>query len=189
MYFTSANDKENTVKSTAMAAQNRIGFYFAIVQWIVSTMFCSYYLTMGIDLWAVVLAIIVCSAGQLGSAYLFFKQKNYLAVIVICVLTQICSAQVFFFPEIGKEINIFLALVVLFPLFLLEEMDHTVIFLNFAGCMVLLICSELLNYQDTTVSRQIFSFLVKFTLIIFNFGQVYFLRTYLEKKRLRALDD
>ncbi|WP_413570237.1 hypothetical protein ACLWBD_06945 [Bdellovibrio sp. HCB117] len=189
MYFTSAKEKENSVKATAMAAQNRIGFYFSLVQWIVSTMFCSYYLTMGIDLWAVVLAVVVCSAGQLGSAYLFLKQKNYLAVIVLCVLTQICSAQVFFFPEIGKEINIFLALVVLFPLFLLEEIDHTVVFSNFAGCMVLLVCSELLNYQDVSVSKQIFSFLVKFTLIIFNFGQVYFLRTYLEQKRASALED
>ncbi|KHD87739.1 MAG: hypothetical protein OM95_12005 [Bdellovibrio sp. ArHS] len=179
----SSSKNENFPRTESAIGQNKIGFYFSLVQWIVSSVFCVYYLTMGIGVLAVVIAFATCTGGQLGAAFLFWKSKNYVAVATLCVFTQLCCAQVFFFPELGKEINIFLTLVVLFPLFLLEEIDHTVVFSNLAGCLLILACSELLNYQDIPISKQIFSFLCKFTLIIFNFGQVYFLRTYLEQKQ------
>lgn len=160
-----------------------MGLTFCVVCWLVLLSFSLFYLMTSVPTQKVIIMTVLISVGLMASMILFVKNKNLSAVITMNAVFLVGLLYASRFPVVGPSINLFLCCIGVYPVILLERRNLAVMLFNLIGCVLTLTWTELYQNIATAadVTEQIFIFLVKFTLIVFGFGQAYAIRVLFER--------
>lgn len=165
-----------------------MGFYLSLSGWLVGLMLSMFHFVFGVDLWKQIVLFVICFIG-IGASYLFYKRKNFAAVLLQTLTMFASVAFSVIFPTAGPSVNLVFIYIAVFPVAMLEVPNATFMFVNFAACVLAVLSSELAIHNfHNNVNEQIFIALLKFSILSLVFFVVFMMRSVLEHRNNEIYD-
>ncbi|UOF02325.1 hypothetical protein [Bdellovibrio reynosensis] len=175
-------------KKPAHLDQNLMGFYLSLSGWLVGLMLSMFHFVFGADLWKQIVLFIICFIG-IGASYLFYKRRNFPAVLLQTITMFASVGFSVIFPTAGPMVNLVFIYIAVFPVAMLEVSNATFMFINFAACVLAVLTSELATHNyHSNVNEQIFTALLKFSILSLVFFVVFMMRSVLEHRNNEIYD-